>query len=90
MIDIGSAVLVLCRHAKGLQEGEGVRLSTYKRDRHVTIFRLSGGAFRVVEDGFQKWQSDMDGSALKKCLRAIIKREFPRSNKAHVTKIRGL
>ena len=77
--------LVLARLAS-CAPGCGVVVKTYKGDRSVSVLRLGEDDFLVRERGFvQAEYHHVDMQSLKKLLRTLDKREFPRSNKLHLT-----
>lgn len=84
MIDKASALETVLRKLKKIPLGSGLDLRTYKRDRSVVILRKGIDEFFVVEDGFSKESFSEDFKGLKKLLKKLLKREFPRSNKIRV------
>jgi hypothetical protein len=84
MIDKANAIAVIMTRAKKLAIGRGFDLRTFKRDRSIIVRRVSNDVFHVLEDGFQTHQYETDFIGLKKLLKALLKREFPRSNKIRV------
>lgn len=84
MIDKANAVSTVMSRAAKLTVGSGMDLRTYKRDRSVIITRVSEDLYEVMEDGFEKNWFEVDGKGLKKLLKTLLKREFPRSNKIRV------
>lgn len=89
MLDIGAVIPAVLSRLKKMQPGQGMDLRTYKRDRSVKIVRLEGNLCEVMEDGFtqQRFETNMKG--LKKLLKTLLRREFPRSNKVRVSEIGG-
>lgn len=84
MIDKANAISVVTSRAAKLTIGTGMDLRTYKRDRSVTITCVAEDVYEVMEDGFEKNRFEVDGKGLKKILKTLMKREFPRSNKIRV------
>jgi hypothetical protein len=84
MIDIKSLVPVVCQKVEKLGAGGVIELKTYKRDRGVDIIKISDETLRIIESGFEKRQFSIPVSRLKKTLKSIVKREFPRSNKVRI------
>jgi len=64
--------------------GAGLEILSYKRNRGVSILRLSEGEFQVIERGFLEQELRLAPDDLAKALKAIIRREFPRSRKVRV------
>lgn len=59
-------------------------MQTYKRDRSVVVLRVGEDTYRLKEKGFEENTFETDFKGLKKLLKALLKREFPRSNKIRV------
>lgn len=84
MIDKANAISTVMSRAAKLAVGSGMDLRTYKRDRSVVISRVAEDIYEVMEDGFEKNRFEVDEKGLKKILKTLMKREFPRSNKIRV------
>ncbi|QJB55385.1 hypothetical protein [Pseudodesulfovibrio sp. zrk46] len=84
MIDIAGAIPTITSKLKKLPVGKGLDLRTYKRDRSVVILRTAEDGYMVAENGFEKNQFESNFKGLKKLLKTLLKREFPRSNKIRV------
>ena len=84
MIDRANAVADVRARLRKLAPGRGIVLLTYKRDRSLTIVRLDRDGYEIREDGFEKRTHRTDGDGLKRLLKTLLKREFPRSNKIRV------
>ncbi|MCI9304479.1 MAG: hypothetical protein HFJ13_10250 [Clostridium sp.] len=55
-------------------------IRTYKRDRSIIIEKLENG-YNLYEDGFEKKEfKNLSQIELKKLLKVLQKKEFPRSN----------
>jgi hypothetical protein len=67
-----------------LPEGHYLELRTYKRNRAVLIIKRSDGAVTVLEDGYEKERFETDTRKLKKLLKVLLRREFPRSHKVRL------
>ncbi len=81
MIDKTNIIETVFQKLKGLPEGHFLDLRTYKRDRSVVIVKRKDDTCLVVEDGFFKEEYEVKREKLKKLLKSLIKKEFPRSNK---------
>lgn len=81
MIDKVTAVPVVLERLASLPEGHALDLRSYKRDRSVVMVRMGPDRFEVLEDGFgvERFQSDFKG--MRRILKTVLKREFPRSTK---------
>ena len=56
-------------------------LRTYKRNRSVMIAKLAEDDLLVIEDGYFKERFRVKPEKLKKLLKTLMKKEFPRSRK---------
>lgn len=81
MIDKATAVETVLRKLKTLPVGHAIDLRTYKRNRSVVIKRTADDVFDVVEQGFHEDRFLIPSAKLKKLLKLLLKREFPRSTK---------
>lgn len=72
---------VMERLAK-LERGQCLDMRTFKRNRSVAITRTGNDAFAIVERGFheESW-ANLTAEKVKRLLKTLLKREFPRSNK---------
>lgn len=84
MIDIAGAVPAILSRLKKLPTGGGLELLTFKRDRGLRIVRLGRDRFEAAEFGFRADTVRADLKSMKRVLRTVLKREFPRSNKVRV------
>lgn len=64
----------------------GVELSSYKRNRSISIAVLSENKVTVREKGYVEQELNVDLKELSRLLKTMIKREFPRSRKVRVHK----
>lgn len=81
MIDKATAIPTIMNKLKKLQPGHAIDLRTYKRNRSVVIARINDDEFDVVEHGFAQERFTVSLDKMKKLLKNLIKREFPRSTK---------
>ncbi len=84
MIDMAGAIPAILTKAKKLPVGHGLDLRTFKRDRSVTIRKTGEDSFEVIETGYDHNRFQSDHKGLKRLLKTLLKREFPRSNKIRV------
>ena len=84
MIDINAAIPAVMARLKQLPAGATLELLTFKRDRGVRIAKVADNEFSTTEFGYRDETADTDLKGLKKLLKTVVKREFPRSNKAHL------
>ncbi|AMK10681.1 MAG: hypothetical protein AB7E51_15505 [Pseudodesulfovibrio sp.] len=84
MIDLGSALPSALNRLKRLEVGGFVELLTFKRDRGVEILRTGEDRFEVREFGYRDETVQAGQKDLRRLLKTVLKREFPRSNKVHL------
>lgn len=85
MIDRAGAEAVVTGKARGLTPGQTLRVASYKRDRWIELRRTGEDTFCITQHGFVRTEHDINIKSLRKLLRNLFKREFPRSNWLHVT-----
>ena len=81
MIDKTRIVDAVCERMKTLPVSHCLDLRTYKRNRSVMIAKLAEDDLLVVENGFFKEQFRVKPEKLRKLLKTLMKKEFPRSRK---------
>jgi hypothetical protein len=81
MIDKVTAMETVMRRLEKLEVGHALDLRTYKRNRSVVIARTGDDSFDVVENGFARERFEATTGSMRKLLKTLFKREFPRSTK---------
>ncbi|MDY6990016.1 MAG: hypothetical protein SWQ30_18395 [Thermodesulfobacteriota bacterium] len=81
MIDKTTLVDTVFERLKTLPVSYCLDLRTYKRNRSVMIAKLAEDDLLVVESGFFKERFRVKPQKLKKLLKTLMKKEFPRSRK---------
>ncbi|MCJ2164887.1 MULTISPECIES: hypothetical protein [unclassified Pseudodesulfovibrio] len=81
MIDKATALETVLRRLDKLPMGHAMDMRTYKRNRSVLIRRTGPDAFEVTESGFHEERFLIPLSRMKKLLKGLLKKEFPRSTK---------
>jgi len=81
MIDKSQIIPTVLDKLKSLPNGHYIDLRTYKRDRSVIILKKDSDRFIFFEDGFIKDNFEVEFVKVKKTLKGLLKKEFPRSNK---------
>ena len=84
MIDKRSLLPELVKKVRALPIGDYLEVRSYKRDRGLLLIRLDARKIRIEEDGFERNRFEAEEADLKRLLKPLIKREFPRSNKLRV------
>lgn len=81
MIDKATALDTVFKRLKALEPGHCIDVRTYKRNRGVAIRRLEQDLFEVRESGYNDERFEVELKKMKKLLKTLFKREFPRSTK---------
>lgn len=64
-----------------LNIGYKIDFFTFKKDRKISILRVSEKSYKIIEDGFKQREfENIDISQLEKIMEKLRKIEFPRSN----------
>ena len=84
MIEKGYVIAAIITRLKKLPVGDHLDVRSYKRDRSILIIREDETSLRIIERGFFEEEFTVAITQLKKLLKTIIKREFPRSNKLRI------
>ena len=81
LLDKETALPEILRWVKKMSPGECLQVLTWKRDRYLSINKKNAQVFFVQERGFSKQDYEVTSDKLKKLLKTLLRREFPRSNK---------
>ena len=84
VIDISSVIITTVQRINKSEPGSGIKILTYKKDRHVSITRIDDTRLQIEERGFEQRKFEIEEKQLKKAMKTLIKREFPRSRKVHL------
>lgn len=84
MIDVSALPDALREKLDKLPAGHALEIRSYKRDRFVVIVKTSSAELTFIEDGFFQQTFTAPADKLRKELKGIVKREFPRSNKVRL------
>ena len=84
MIDKTNIIPTLLRRLDKLSVGHCLDVRSYKRDRGLLIVKAAPTHYRIIEDGFEARRLEVAEEDLKKTLKTLVKREFPRSNRLRV------
>lgn len=69
---------------KSLSQTEKLIFTTYKRNRSITISKLSEEEFIFRQQGYAEKEFKVKEKDLKKVLKKLLKEEFPRSHRIRV------
>lgn len=81
MIDKTKIIDTVCKKLEKLPLGHYLEMQTYKRNRTVIIAKIEENGLLVIENGYFKERFLIKPDKLKKLLKTLLKKEFPRSKK---------
>ncbi len=81
MIDKTKIIDTVVKKLAKLPVGHYLDLKTYKRNRTIIIAKIEENRLLVIEDGYFKDRFLITTEKLKKLLKTLLKKEFPRSRK---------
>jgi hypothetical protein len=84
MIDRSAIEKVLSEKLGALEVGKCIEIRTYKRNRAILFVRTGPGEFLVACDGYEKSEQTVGEKKLRKVIKTLLKREFPRSRKVRL------
>ncbi len=84
MISKSEAIPVIMQKLQKLPSGHGLDLRSYKRNRSVLIIKTQDQGFWIQHRGFYQDCFYQEPDKMKKELKAILRKEFPRSTKLRV------
>ena len=80
MIDKEKTIETVCGRIRKLPTGHYLDIRSYKRNRSVMVVKMEKELL-VIEDGYFKDRLRIKPEKLKRVLKTLLKREFPRSRK---------
>ena len=85
MIDKTQIIPVLMQRLQALPCGHYLDVRTYKRNRYVLFVRKGENDYLIIENGYFKQRfENVPLDKIKKLLKTLLKKEFPRSTKIRV------
>ncbi len=84
LVNIESALRKVLNSLKKAQEGSGLEMLSYKRNRGITVLKESPDSFVLRERGYENREISCTSKELQRHLKAMMKREFPRSRKVRI------
>jgi len=81
MIDKSKIIETVHEKLRNLPTGHYLDLRTYKRNRSVIIAKMGEDDLLIIEDGYFTERFRLKPAKLKKALKTILRKEFPRSRK---------
>ncbi len=84
MIDKTEIITAVTTRLKSLPVNHYLDIRTYKRNRSVIIVKRENNTLLVIQNGYTKQSYVTTQDKLKKLLKTLLKKEFPRSNKVRL------
>lgn len=84
MIDKTKIIETVTERLKNLPFGHYLDVRTYKRNRAVIIVKQSDDQLLVIQNGYEFARFEIKPDRLKKLLKTLLKKEFPRSTKVRL------
>ena len=84
MLDVSTLIPAVQEKLDKLPSGHALDLRTYKRNRSVIIRKQEEDSFLFLENGFYRDRLTVPRDKVKKTLKKMLKKEFPRSRKVRV------
>ncbi|MCF8086300.1 MAG: hypothetical protein K9J48_05345 [Desulfohalobiaceae bacterium] len=84
MLDVSALIPAVLAKLDKLPSGHALDLRTYKRNRSVIIRKQDEDSFLFLENGFYQDRLTVPGDKVKKTLKKMLRKEFPRSRKVRV------
>ena len=81
MIDKSKIIETVHERLRNLPTGHYLDLRTYKRNRSVIIAKIGEDDLLIIENGYFRDRFRLKPEKLKKVLKTIVRKEFPRSRK---------
>ena len=86
LVNIATILADTKRALKKIEPPGGIELLSYKRNRGIAIIKRDNDLLELREHGYQDQEFKIHPDRLAKELKAMIKREFPRSRKVRLIK----
>lgn len=84
MIDKTKIIDTVIKRLKNLPINNYLDIRTYKRNRSVIIVKKKDDELLLIQNGYDRQTYSIKSSQLKKLLKTLLKKEFPRSNKVRL------
>lgn len=84
MINEVNLIETLENRLKKIPVGTCLDVRSYKRDRKILVIKKKEDELLIIEEGFSSRRYAVPVSAMKKLMKELIKREFPRSTKIRI------
>ena len=84
MIAKTAILTMVLERIKKMPVGHYLDLRTYKRNRSVIVVKKADDDFLVIEDGYGQEEFRVEPGKLRRLLKTLLKKEFPRSRKVRL------
>lgn len=84
MLDASALIPAVLSKLDKLPKGHALDLRTYKRNRSVIILKQQQERFLFLQNGFYQDRFTVPRDKVRKTLKKMLKKEFPRSRKIRV------
>ena len=84
LVNIDSVLRSLLQKLKKLNPPQGIELLSYKRNRSIAVLLLEDEKILVRERGYRDEDQVVEKATLSKCIKSLIKYEFPGSRKVRM------
>jgi hypothetical protein len=81
MIDKSKIIETVCERLRKLPIGHYLDLRSYKRNRSIIIAKMGENELLIIENGYSKERFRLHLGKLRKSLKVLVRKEFPRSRK---------
>ncbi|MGL5414557.1 MAG: hypothetical protein ACRDAU_02730 [Clostridium sp.] len=89
MVDLSNFIDFTFIKLRRLGVDHGVSILTFKKDRKVSVMKRKD-SYDVIENGFFKETfKNLNEREVRRLLKSMIKKEFPRSNRLHLVVVRS-
>ncbi|MCK5340673.1 MAG: hypothetical protein KAJ60_06335 [Desulfobulbaceae bacterium] len=89
LINRDSAIERVISILKKLKPDQGVEVLSYKRNRGISLVLVDNDTVFLRERGYVTEEYEIPMDVLRKTMKTLVKREFPRSRKVRVYNIEG-
>ncbi len=84
MIDKTKIIETVVERLKSLPTGHYLDIRTYKRNRSVIIVNKQNAELLIIQNGYEFQKYEIKKDKLKKLIKTLLKKEFPRSHKVRL------
>ena len=84
-VDKGRVIQETLLRLRRLSEGEGILLQPFKKDRSLVLIAMEDGKYQVLQRGFGREDFVVETGKIRKLLKVLCRKEFPRSNRVWLT-----